>query len=74
MSLFNVVTDLSSRYSFNVRWKELLKKRIPITEWLPRYNLAMLAQDTLAGFTVGLTLIPQGIAYAYVAGNPLHEY
>lgn len=64
-----MVLDLTSRYSVNVRWKELLRRRVPITEWLPQYNLATLAQDTLAGFTVGLTLIPQGIAYAYVAGK-----
>lgn len=47
----------------------MARKRIPIIEWLPKYSLATLAQDTLAGFTVVLTLIPQGIAYAYVAGN-----
>lgn len=60
--------DLSSRYPIDVNWKELIRKRIPIIEWLPKCNLASLAQDTLAGFTVALTLIPQGIAYAYVAG------
>lgn len=64
-----MVLDSPSRYPFHTKWRELVRKRIPITEWILRYNLSMLAQDTLAGFTVGLTLIPQGIAYAYVAGK-----
>lgn len=35
------------------------------------YKLAWLPQDALAGFTVGLTAIPQSIAYGIVAGlNP----
>ncbi|XP_059061787.1 sodium-independent sulfate anion transporter-like [Achroia grisella] len=45
-----------------------IKKLLPITEWLPRYNLSFLIQDIIAGITVGLTAIPQGIAYAVVAG------
>ncbi|XP_068214134.1 sodium-independent sulfate anion transporter-like isoform X2 [Palaemon carinicauda] len=45
-----------------------LKKRLPILEWGPNYNLECLEGDVLAGFTVGLTVIPQGIAYALVAG------
>lgn len=55
--------------AFGARWREAAKRRVPIADWLPRYKLVTLAQDTLAGFTVGLTLIPQGIAYAYVAGT-----
>lgn len=45
-----------------------MNARLPITQWLPTYNLEMLEGDILAGFTVGLTVIPQGIAYALVAG------
>ncbi|GBP77007.1 Sodium-independent sulfate anion transporter [Eumeta japonica] len=44
------------------------KKRLPITRWLPTYNFTILIQDMIAGITVGLTAIPQGIAYAVVAG------
>ncbi|XP_076646091.1 sodium-independent sulfate anion transporter isoform X4 [Halictus rubicundus] len=50
--------------------KRLLLRRIPILAWLPVYNWSKLLQDTLAGVTVGLTAIPQGIAYAIVAGLP----
>ncbi|KAH0956012.1 hypothetical protein HN011_009689 [Eciton burchellii] len=50
--------------------KGLLLRRIPILAWLPLYSWSKLLQDTLAGLTVGLTVIPQGIAYAIVAGLP----
>ncbi|XP_015188837.1 PREDICTED: sodium-independent sulfate anion transporter-like [Polistes dominula] len=48
--------------------KGYLKRRLPIFGWLPRYKAPWLLQDALAGFTVGLTAIPQGIAYGIVAG------
>ncbi|XP_034184869.2 sodium-independent sulfate anion transporter [Osmia lignaria lignaria] len=47
---------------------EYTKRRLPILSWLTSYKLAWLPQDALAGFTVGLTAIPQGIAYGVVAG------
>ncbi|XP_075969189.1 sodium-independent sulfate anion transporter-like [Anticarsia gemmatalis] len=47
-----------------------LKKRVPVLEWLPKYKLSYIIQDFIAGITVGLTAIPQGIAYAVIAGLP----
>ncbi|KAK2581384.1 hypothetical protein KPH14_005068 [Odynerus spinipes] len=44
------------------------KRRLPILSWAPKYKATWLPQDALAGFTVGLTAIPQGIAYGVVAG------
>ena len=38
--------------------------------WLPNYSLNYSAFDLIAGITVGLTIIPQSIAYAGVAGLP----
>lgn len=58
--------EVSSRLDL----KQLLLRRIPILAWLPRYTLSKLLHDVLAGLTVGLTAIPQGIAYAIVAGLP----
>lgn len=49
-----------------------VKKRLPIISWLPEYNTTKLIQDIIAGITVGLTAIPQGIAYAVVAGLSLN--
>ena len=47
-----------------------IKKIIPILEWLPNYNKSFFKGDLLAGITVGIILIPQGIAYALIAGLP----
>jgi len=55
---------------FAGRVGKLVKSRIPILTWLPKYSLDWLVSDMIAGITVGLTVIPQGIAYAIVAGLP----
>tara|TARA_R110002073_G_scaffold279026_1_gene442849 strand:- start:89495 stop:91210 length:1716 start_codon:yes stop_codon:yes gene_type:complete len=47
-----------------------LKKIFPILDWLPNYKLSYLKGDLFAGLTVGVILIPQGIAYAIIAGLP----
>ncbi|XP_014238195.1 sodium-independent sulfate anion transporter-like [Trichogramma pretiosum] len=51
--------------------RKMLYKRIPIIQWLPHYRKEYIVSDMVAGFTVGLTVIPQAIAYANVAGLPL---
>ncbi|XP_023277734.1 sodium-independent sulfate anion transporter [Seriola lalandi dorsalis] len=48
-----------------------LKAWMPILSWLPRYKLRWLQMDLLAGLTVGLTTVPQALAYAEVAGLPV---
>jgi len=47
-----------------------IKKVIPILEWLPNYTRSRFKGDFIAGITVGIILIPQGIAYALIAGLP----
>ncbi|MCB9266333.1 MAG: solute carrier family 26 protein [Lewinellaceae bacterium] len=47
-----------------------LKKFLPILEWLPAYKTEDLKGDLAAGLTVGVMLIPQGMAYAMIAGLP----
>ncbi len=47
-----------------------LKKHIPILDWLPNYQKTWLKGDLFAGITIGVMLIPQGIAYATIAGLP----
>lgn len=43
-------------------------KRLPITKWFPDYNSEKALADFIAGVTVGLTVIPQALAYATLAG------
>ncbi|XP_064635425.1 sodium-independent sulfate anion transporter-like isoform X4 [Lineus longissimus] len=49
---------------------ENAKKKFPIVQWLPKYRLDTLQCDVIAGLTVGLMVIPQGLAYAQVADLP----
>ena len=48
----------------------VLKKIIPILKWLPNYKKKSLYYDFFAGINVGVLLIPQGMAYALIAGLP----
>ena len=50
--------------------KKVLYKRLPVLSWLPKYNSEDAIGDLVAGITVGLTLIPQSLAYANLAGLP----
>uniref|UniRef100_A0A1B0C277 SLC26A/SulP transporter domain-containing protein n=1 Tax=Glossina palpalis gambiensis TaxID=67801 RepID=A0A1B0C277_9MUSC len=47
---------------------QTIVQKFPIISWFPRYQWSYLLQDFIAGFTVGLTTIPQAIAYGVVAG------
>ncbi|XP_076670762.1 sodium-independent sulfate anion transporter [Andrena cerasifolii] len=43
-------------------------KYITVLSWLPKYSQFHAVSDLVAGITLGLTLIPQSIAYAALAG------
>ena len=47
-----------------------LTRFLPILAWLPRYNRAWLTVDVLAGLTLWGLVVPQGMAYAGIAGLP----
>ena len=47
-----------------------LNRILPILNWLPGYERAWLRGDILAGLTVLALLIPEGMAYAEIAGMP----
>lgn len=47
-----------------------LRSFVPILEWLPTYKKSYIGSDLLAGLTVGVMLIPQGMAYGLLAGVP----
>ncbi|MGB1633824.1 MAG: SulP family inorganic anion transporter [Flavobacteriaceae bacterium] len=48
----------------------MLKTFFPFLDWITRYRTSDLKQDLLAGITVAVLLIPQGMAYALIAGLP----
>ena len=48
----------------------MLKRYLPVLQWLPSYKRTYLNGDISAGITVGILLIPQGMAYAMIAGLP----
>ena len=51
--------------------KKTLFMRFPILQWLPKYSIRKdLLADFIAGLTIAITVIPQGLAYATVAGLP----
>lgn len=53
--------------------KSIYKRYLPILDWLPSYKKSNLNGDLSAGITVGIMLIPQGMAYAMLAGlDPIH--
>ena len=46
------------------------KQFFPAIEWIKGYKKEWLSGDISAGLTVGIMLIPQGMAYALLAGLP----
>ena len=50
--------------------KQLFARRVPASIWLRDYTVSLLRNDVAAGLTVGVVLIPQGMAYAMLAELP----
>lgn len=50
--------------------KKLLNTYFPILQLIKEYNLEKFKADAISGSTVGIVLIPQGMAYAVIAGLP----
>ena len=47
-----------------------LGRYLPIVDWLPRYQRTWLRADALAGLTLWGLVVPEGMAYAGIAGLP----
>lgn len=47
-----------------------IAKFLPITDWLTRYNQDKFNSDVFAGIITAILFVPQGIAYAMLAGLP----
>lgn len=48
--------------------KNLILNLFPILQWSRTYNVEKGVGDLIAGITIALTLIPQSMAYALLAG------
>ncbi|XP_072400831.1 sodium-independent sulfate anion transporter-like isoform X3 [Diabrotica undecimpunctata] len=59
-----------SERSLGTKVKDILFQRLVILQWLPKYTKNDILADLIAGLTVGLTMMPQSIAYAGLAGLP----
>lgn len=51
-------------------WRTLFVQRFHILSWIRSYDKATAISDFIAGVTLGLTMIPQSIAYAALANLP----
>lgn len=69
-SICKSAAEYAKRRARGICTKKTLYKRLPILRWLPRYNGQDALGDLVAGITVGLTVIPQSLAYSNVAGLP----
>lgn len=47
-----------------------MQKYLPFLDWLRGYTKQDFLKDVIAGITIGVVLVPQGMAYAMIAGLP----
>ena len=50
-----------------------MRRRLPILEWLPRYDRTWLRGDVAAGIAVTALVVPKNLGYAGIAGVPLQN-
>jgi SulP family sulfate permease len=48
-------------------------RRLPVLDWLPRYDRRLLRGDILAGIAVTALIVPKDLGYAGIAGVPLQN-
>lgn len=56
--------------SLKAKVNKFLRRRIFILTWLPEYDRSKALRDLIAGVTLGLTMVPQSLAYANLANVP----
>ena len=64
MATSSAQLDAHKAQSFN------LSRYLPFTDWLLHYDRKNLTGDVIAGVIVAVMLVPQGMAYALLAGLP----
>lgn len=65
----------------NLFSRNVLRRHLPILQWLPLYNKDAFVGDLIAGITDALAAIPLALAFASIAGLPtevlttnIHEF
>jgi high affinity sulfate transporter 1 len=52
------------------RWSQVKPPLLPVRDWLPHYKRRWLRSDLIAAAAVWAVLVPEGMAYASLAGLP----
>jgi SulP family sulfate permease len=52
------------------RNRGIVKRYLPVLQWLPQYQLSWLRYDIMAGLAVWAVLVPTSMAYAGIANVP----
>lgn len=60
----------TSDLSWKSKVKKKIRERVPIVNWIRGYNSEFAINDFISGMTLGLTIIPESIACALLAGLP----
>ncbi|XP_050321114.1 sodium-independent sulfate anion transporter [Bactrocera neohumeralis] len=60
----------STPHTVGGKVKKALRSRLEILNWIGDYNTEWAMSDLIAGITLGLTIIPESIACALLAGLP----
>ncbi|KAH9521111.1 hypothetical protein DERF_004787 [Dermatophagoides farinae] len=70
------IIPINNGSSCNCSPLDLIRSHVPILDWLPKYSWrSWLGPDIIAGITVSILHIPQGIAYSMLAGlDPVHGF
>jgi sulfate permease, SulP family len=56
--------------SMSARPASLVRRLLPILDWLPAYRRDWLLPDVLAGLAVWAVMVPEGMAYSSIVGVP----
>ena len=68
--MFKPLKFLLNLFKASIRYNSL--EFLPIIKTLKTYPLSYLKDDLRSGFNVALLAFPQGMAYALIAGLPIH--
>ena len=54
----------------SIRYPSIAARLLPFLAWLPLLNRGTVRADLMAGLTGAIVVLPQGVAFATIAGMP----